>query len=96
MLSASPQRVALKLRKTDKELFDFCVNVLPDLSYGFKGCLPLGHDWYSSVFLPLAMEGPVGFQNLVLAYAATVQAQVKGKVETSLSLKHQREPLKCC
>jgi hypothetical protein len=63
--------------------------MLPDLSYGFKGCLPLGHNWYSSVFLPLAMEGSVAFRNLVLAQAAIVQAQVKGKVETPLSLEYR-------
>ncbi|OJJ51677.1 hypothetical protein ASPZODRAFT_138751 [Penicilliopsis zonata CBS 506.65] len=79
----------LELDARSQELFDFYVNVMPACSYGAHFRSPRAHNWYTAVFVPEGMKGPVAFQNTVLVHAANTQAWVRNETETTDTLIHR-------
>lgn len=72
-----------------QKLFDFYVNDMPACSYGSQYRSPKAHNWYTEVFVPEAMKGPVAFQNTILVHAANTWAWVRNETETSDTLLHR-------
>lgn len=72
-----------------QKLFDFYVSDMPACSYGSQYRSPKAHNWYTEVFVPEAMKGPVSFQNTILVHAANTWAWVRNETETSDTLLHR-------
>ncbi|KAF7182285.1 hypothetical protein CNMCM7691_001765 [Aspergillus felis] len=76
-----------------RKLFDFYVNEMPACSYGNHFRSPKAHNWYTAVFVPLGMKGPVAFQNTILVHAANTWAWVRNEEETKMSLVHRNRAI---
>ncbi|KAJ5155799.1 hypothetical protein N7492_008602 [Penicillium capsulatum] len=83
----------IPLDRAGQELFDFYVNDMPACSYGSQFRSPEAHNWYTDVFVPEAMKGPVAFQNMILVHAANTWAWVRNETETSNTLLHRDRAL---
>ncbi|RHZ43676.1 sigma-70 region 2 family protein [Aspergillus thermomutatus] len=75
------------------KLFDFYVNEMPACSYGNHFRSPKAHNWYTAVFVPEGMKGPVAFQNTILVHAANTWAWVRNEEETKMSLVHRNRAI---
>lgn len=76
-----------------RRLFDFYVNEMPACSYGNHFRSPKAHNWYTAVFVPEGMKGPVAFQNTILVHAANTWAWVRNQEETKMTLVHRNRAI---
>ncbi|PKX92221.1 sigma-70 region 2 family protein [Aspergillus novofumigatus IBT 16806] len=76
-----------------RRLFDFYVNEMPACSYGNHFRSPKAHNWYTAVFVPEGMKGPVAFQNTILVHAANTWAWVRNEEETKMTLVHRNRAI---
>jgi hypothetical protein len=76
-----------------RKLFDFYVNEMPACSYGNHFRSPKAHNWYTAVFVPEGMKGPVAFQNTILVHAANTWAWVRNEEETKMTLVHRNRAI---
>ncbi|KAJ5105832.1 hypothetical protein NUU61_003179 [Penicillium alfredii] len=83
----------LDLDLEGQKLFDFYVNDMPACSYGSHFRSTKAHNWYTAVFVPEAMKGPVAFQNTILVHAANTWAWVRSETETRNTLLHRDRAL---
>lgn len=76
-----------------QRLFDFYVNEMPACSYGSHFRSHKAHNWYTAVFVPEGMKGPVAFQNTILVHAANTWAWVRNEQETEYTLAHRNRSI---
>ncbi|KAK1139869.1 hypothetical protein N8T08_011114 [Aspergillus melleus] len=76
-----------------QRLFDFYVNEMPACSYGSHFRSHKAHNWYTAVFVPEGMKGPVAFQNTILVHAANTWAWVRNEEETDYTLAHRNRSI---
>jgi hypothetical protein len=76
-----------------RKLFDFYVNEMPACSYGNHFRSRKAHNWYTAVFVPEGMKGPVAFQNTILVHAANTWAWVRNEEETKMTLVHRNRAI---
>ncbi|GIK01627.1 hypothetical protein Aspvir_005665 [Aspergillus viridinutans] len=76
-----------------RKLFDFYVNEMPACSYGNHFRSPKAHNWYTAVFVPEGMKGPVAFQNTILVHAANTWAWIRNEEETKMALVHRNRAI---
>ncbi|KAA8646309.1 sigma-70 region 2 family protein [Aspergillus tanneri] len=79
----------MELDLEGQRLFDFYVNEMPACSYGTHFRSSRAHNWYTAVFVPEAMKGPIAFQNTILVHAANTWAWVRNEEETDYTLTHR-------
>jgi Fungal specific transcription factor domain len=76
--------------KEDQRLFDFYVNEMPSCSYGHHYRSKRAHNWYTEVFVPEAMKGPLTFVNTILVHGANTWAWVRNETETDSTLRYRQ------
>lgn len=76
--------------REDQHLFDFYVNEMPACSYGHHYRSKRAHNWYTEVFVPEAMKGPLTFVNTILVHAANTWAWVRNETETNSTLRYRQ------
>lgn len=76
--------------REDQHLFDFYVNEMPACSYGHHFRSKRAHNWYTEVFVPEAMKGPLTFVNTILVHAANTWAWVRNETETDSTLRYRQ------
>ncbi|RAL01747.1 sigma-70 region 2 family protein [Aspergillus ibericus CBS 121593] len=79
----------LELDLEGQRLFDFYVNEMPACSYGTHFRSPKAHNWYTAVFVPEGMKGPVAFQNTILVHAANTWVWVRDEEPDETALVHR-------
>ncbi|GKZ31368.1 hypothetical protein AbraIFM66950_011888 [Aspergillus brasiliensis] len=79
----------LELDLEGQRLFDFYVNDMPACSYGNHFRSPKAHNWYTAVFVPEGMKGPVAFQNTILVHAANTWVWVRNEEPDAAALYHR-------
>ncbi|PYH74889.1 sigma-70 region 2 family protein [Aspergillus vadensis CBS 113365] len=79
----------LELDIEGQRLFDFYVNEMPACSYGNHFRSPKAHNWYTAVFVPEGMKGPVAFQNTILVHAASTWVWVRNEEPDAAALYHR-------
>ncbi|KAF7588166.1 hypothetical protein BBP40_006103 [Aspergillus hancockii] len=83
----------MELDAEGQKLFDFYVNEMPACSYGTHFRSAKAHNWYTMVFVPEGMKGPVAFQNTILVHAANTWAWVRDEEETDYTLVHRNRAI---
>ncbi|QKX56696.1 uncharacterized protein TRUGW13939_03802 [Talaromyces rugulosus] len=83
----------LQLTTQDQHLFDFYVHEMPSCSYGDHFRTRSAHNWYTEVFVPEAMKGPLTFVNTVLVHAANTQAWLRNQTETAETLFYRQRAI---
>lgn len=83
----------LQLTAQDQHLFDFYVHDMPSCSYGDHFRTRAAHNWYTEVFVPEAMKGPLTFVNTVLVHAANTQAWLRKQTETPATLYYRQRAI---
>ncbi|PYH82763.1 sigma-70 region 2 family protein [Aspergillus uvarum CBS 121591] len=79
----------LELDLDSQRLFDFYVNEMPACSYGNHFRSSKAHNWYTAVFVPEGMKGPVAFQNTILVHAANTWTWVRNQEVDERGLIHR-------
>ncbi|PWY92341.1 hypothetical protein BO70DRAFT_7641 [Aspergillus heteromorphus CBS 117.55] len=79
----------LELDLEGQRLFDFYVNEMPACSYGSHFRSRKAHNWYTAVFVPEGMKGPVAFQNTILVHAANTWVWVRNEEPDESALVHR-------
>ncbi|PWY84467.1 sigma-70 region 2 family protein [Aspergillus sclerotioniger CBS 115572] len=79
----------LELDLEGQRLFDFYVNEMPACSYGNHFRSSKAHNWYTAVFVPEGMKGPVAFQNTILVHAANTWVWVRDEEPDETALYHR-------
>ncbi|GLA22452.1 sigma-70 region 2 family protein [Aspergillus phoenicis ATCC 13157] len=79
----------LELDLEGQRLFDFYVNEMPACSYGNHFRSAKAHNWYTAVFVPEGMKGPVAFQNTILVHAANTWVWVRNEEPDATALYHR-------
>lgn len=79
----------LELDLDGQRLFDFYVNEMPACSYGNHFRSSKAHNWYTAVFVPEGMKGPVAFQNTILVHAANTWTWVRNQEVDERGLIHR-------
>ncbi|RAL15358.1 sigma-70 region 2 family protein [Aspergillus homomorphus CBS 101889] len=83
----------LELDLDGQHLFDFYVNEMPACSYGNHFRSAKAHNWYTAVFVPEGMKGPVAFQNTILVHAANTWTWVRNQEVDERGLIHRDRAL---
>ncbi|CRG85877.1 hypothetical protein PISL3812_02881 [Talaromyces islandicus] len=83
----------LQLNAQDQHLFDFYVHDMPSCSYGDHFRTGSAHNWYTEVFVPEAMKGPLTFVNTILVHAANTQAWLRNQTETPETLYYRQRAI---
>lgn len=83
----------LQLTTQDQHLFDFYVHEMPSCSYGDHFRTRSAHNWYTEVFVPEAMKGPLTFVNTILVHAANTQAWLRKQTETAATLYYRQRAI---
>ncbi|PYI10424.1 hypothetical protein BO78DRAFT_306029 [Aspergillus sclerotiicarbonarius CBS 121057] len=83
----------LELDLEGQRLFDFYVNEMPACSYGTHFRSSKAHNWYTAVFVPEGMKGPVAFQNTILVHAANTWVWVRDEEPDETALVHRHRAI---